>query len=73
LGDDDRVQYLMMVSGLATTANISKTVAATVQPQLHLENMEKALMQLHNYLAPFDQQLAAVYARDSQTSILPPE
>jgi hypothetical protein len=71
LGDEDRQQYLMIVTRLAAIVNISKTLASTVQLQQHLQNMESTLMQLHKYFAPFDQRLAAVFARDSQTSAAP--
>jgi hypothetical protein len=68
LGVEDRVMYLLIVSTLSTFVNVSTNPSPVLTRDERLRNQREALMRLHNYLTPFDSQLAQVYARDSGTT-----
>ena len=68
LGLDDRLIYLAMIGTLSAFVNISTNPSPLLNRRDRLNNQRHALMNMHRYLKGFDTQLAAVYARDSQTT-----
>jgi hypothetical protein len=68
LAVNDRLMYLLIVNRLRTFLNISVHPSPILNRVERLQNQRRALMELHQYLWPFDQQLAQVFARDSGTS-----
>ena len=64
----DKVMYLLIVSTLSTFVNLSTNPSPILTRADRLRNQRHALMRLHEYLGPFDEQLGQVYARDSGTT-----
>lgn len=72
LGLDDRILYLAIIGTLTTFTNIaSEEPSSFDRRENRLQNHRATLLNLHTYLADFDEELATVYARDSQTSRRP--
>jgi hypothetical protein len=68
LGLEDRLVYLTIIGTLNVFVNISDHPPPNLGRLARLEAQRQALMNLHTYLAAFDMELAAVFARDSKTS-----
>ena len=68
LGLDDRLLYLSIIGTLNVFVNISERPSPILGRLDHLQSQRHALMNLHKYLRAFDDDLARVYARDSQTN-----
>jgi hypothetical protein len=62
---DDRVLYVAIVARLSTFVTINKHPSEHLNRAARLQNQYTTLMNLRDYLRPFDSDLAAVYARDS--------
>jgi hypothetical protein len=65
---DDKILYLVIVATLAAFVNTSLNPSPTMPRLAGLENQRDMLMRLHNYIRPFDPELADVFARDSNTT-----
>jgi hypothetical protein len=66
-----RLIYIAIVGTLTTFVNIGRRRSPDLNRTQRLQNLQDALMRLHFYLSGFDTELAAVFARDSQT-VAPP-
>jgi hypothetical protein len=61
-----RLIYLAIVGTLATFVNIAGRPSPDVDRIQRLQHLQQALMRLHLYLRGFDDELATVFARDSE-------
>jgi hypothetical protein len=68
LGLNDRLIYLTMIGTLSAFVNISTNPSPVLNRRDRLNAQRHALMNMHRYLKGFNAQLAAVYARDSETT-----
>jgi hypothetical protein len=66
LDADDRGLYVTIIGRLNTFVTIHKRPSEHLNRATRLKNQHDALKKLHTFLAEFDSQLAAVYARDGQ-------
>jgi hypothetical protein len=68
LGLDDRLIYLAMIGSLSTFVSVSTNPSPHLNRRDRLNTQRRELMNMHTYLKGFDARLAAVYARDSETT-----
>lgn len=67
LNVNDRILYLIIVGTLSSWVIIAKDHESGILFAAYLEKLRSSLLSLHRPLGGFDQELASVFARDSQT------